>query len=249
MLGHHQGFTQPPPSSLSSSSSTAAAAAAVTLCDCEYESLRLANLCKHYAPITAPQSVPSPSLSSSMTTEGEGQRPATTADNKTATTPGSPAFLSATLTIACDLVQHWGAINGCPNVDSHISAHTLCTMTDAVGLVLRGHELAIEAANKSKSSSHHHHPQSHESAPRAAGTGYQATIGRLELEPSEAAIVAREALKHSIVRLAAMLQDIAEEAALMAQRNSQIDHPLRDRDVRGLTTRLFVTLASVDVDE
>ncbi|KAI0859280.1 hypothetical protein F4860DRAFT_268886 [Xylaria cubensis] len=248
MLGHHQGFTQPPPSS---SSSSTAAAAAVTLCDCEYESLRLANLCKHYVPIPAPQSAPSPSISSSMTAGGggEGQRTAITADNNTATTPGSPAFLSATLTIACDLVQHWGAINGCPNVDSHISAHTLCTMTDAVGLVLRGHELAIEAANKSTSSSHHHHPQSHESAPRAARTGYQATIGRLELEPSEAAIVAREALKHSIVRLAAMLQDIAEEAALMAQRNSQIVHPLRDRDVRGLTTRLFVTLASVDVDE
>ncbi|KAI0556193.1 hypothetical protein F4679DRAFT_23006 [Xylaria curta] len=236
MLGHSQGLAQPSPSS----SSTAVA----TLCDCESESLRLASLCKHYAQIPEPQSVSSPGLSSSMTAGGGGQRTATIADNATAATPGSSAFLSATLTIACDLVQHWGAINGCPNVDSHISTHTLCTMTDAVGLVLRGHELAIEAANKSKSSS-----QNHESATRAAATGYQATIGRLELEPSEAAIVAREALKHSIVRLAAMLQDIAEEAALMAQRNSQIAHPLKDRDVRGLTNRLFVTLASVDVDE
>ncbi|KAI1737104.1 hypothetical protein F4680DRAFT_220717 [Xylaria scruposa] len=232
MLGHPQGLAQLSPSP----SSTAAA----TLCDCECESLRLANLCKHYAQIQEPQSVSSPGLSSSMTAGGR-QRAATAADNGTATTPGSSAFLSATLTIACDLVQHWGTINGCPNVDSHISTHTLCTMTDAVGLVLRGHELAIEAANKSKSSS-----QNHESA---AATGYQATIGRLELEPSEAAIVAREALKHSIVRLAAMLQDIAEEAALMAQRNSQIAHPLKDRDIRGLTNRLFVTLASVDVDE
>ncbi|KAI3337520.1 hypothetical protein HD806DRAFT_476913 [Xylariaceae sp. AK1471] len=242
MLGHHQGSTQPTPSSSS-------AAAAATPCDCEYEILRLANLCKHYAQIPAPQSASSPGLSSSMTAGGGGgQRTATaiTADNNTATTPGSLAFLSATLTIACDLVQHWGAVNGCPNVDLHISAHTLCTMMDAVGLVLRGHELAIEAANKSKSSSYHHHPQNHESATRSAGTDYQATIGRLELEPSEAAIVAQEALKHSIVRLAAMLQDIAEEAALMAQRDSQTAQLLRDRDVRGLTTRLFVTLASVD---
>ncbi|KAI8951367.1 hypothetical protein F4801DRAFT_296314 [Xylaria longipes] len=193
MLGHHQGFARSFPSSSSSSSSTAVAAAA-TPCDCEYEILRLANLCKHYAQIPAPQSASSPGLSSSMTVGGGGgggQRTATTADNSTATTPGSPAFLSATLTIACDLVQHWGAINGCPNVDSHISAHTLCTMTDAVGLVLRGHELAIEAANKSKSSSYHHHPQNYESATRAAGADYQATIGRLELEPSEAAIVRR----------------------------------------------------------
>ncbi|KAI1289090.1 hypothetical protein F5Y03DRAFT_63891 [Xylaria venustula] len=216
MLSHHAGVPLTPARPPSSASSSANPS-----CDCEGEMLRLASLCKHYAQMPAPPGDPQ----NSTRTSGEQRT-----DGNMAMTPGSSSFLSTTLTIARDLVQHWGAVNGCPNVDSHISAHTLCTMTDALGLVLRGHELAIEAAKKSP----YHHPDS------------RATIGRLELEPQEATIVALESLKHSIVRLAAMSQDITEEAALMAQRNHQITHPLGGRDVKGLVTRLFVTLASVD---
>jgi hypothetical protein len=167
---------------------------------------------------------------------------------KVSATPGS-IFLSATLNVANDLVQHWSALNGCPNVNAHINPHTLCVLADAISFLLRGFELAIEAVNKSKMSSHRNHHHYHYAAAdhvAASTMDSRAKIGRLELDPSEAAIVVQESLKHSILRLATMSQDVAEEAALIAQRNHDVAHPLKDRDVKGLITRLFVALASVD---
>ncbi|KAI0141653.1 hypothetical protein GGR57DRAFT_509124 [Xylariaceae sp. FL1272] len=63
----------------------------------------------------------------------------------------------------------------------------------------------------------------------------KASIGGLELERQEQAIVVQESLKHFILRLAAMLQDIEEEVALLTM--SQVDSELRDRGVRELITR------------
>ncbi|KAI0516772.1 hypothetical protein F5B22DRAFT_180409 [Xylaria bambusicola] len=195
-------------------------------CDCEREILRIANLCQHYAQVSSHDPLVS-SPQRAMSPPVPSITPLTGLNVAQGANVGAPmsSFLSATLTIAFDLVQHWGTLNGCPNNESHLKPHTLSSMVDAIGLVLRGHELAVVAASTSESQQ-----------------SQRATIGNLELESSESAIVVQECLKASIVRLAAMLQDIAEEA----QNQSPSLHPLKDSDIKSLMTRLFVTLASVD---
>ncbi|KAI3321950.1 hypothetical protein HD806DRAFT_502392 [Xylariaceae sp. AK1471] len=193
------------------------------MCDCKSETLRILNLCQHFANGSPPTVSSSPPL---LTSTSSAPAQGTDVNN-----------IDATLTIARELVQHWGTINGCSNAESHMTSQTLRSMTDAIGLVLPNYEIAIESiAQKSQSSSHTTAPE-HNTTPSVF-------IGTLELDPSEAAIVVRESLKQSIVRLAAMLQDIEEEAALLSL--NQAEYPLPDKDVKGLITRLFRMLANVN---
>lgn len=104
----------------------------------------------------------------------------------------------------------------------------LCYMTDAVSLVLRDHENALDTLTSRESKSN---------APRIY-------VGRLELDAVEAAIVAQEALKHSLIRLALMPLEIEEEAALLV--GAGAENPLGDRDVKALYTRLFRMLGIVN---
>ncbi|CAJ2506372.1 Uu.00g005020.m01.CDS01 [Anthostomella pinea] len=148
------------------------------------------------------------------------------------------SFLADALTMSRDLVQHWGTINGCASSESHMTPQALCSMADAIDQVLRGHATAIEDLSRRHQHHHHHHEATR--GPHAART----FVGRLELDADEGAIVAQEALKHSLIRLAAMLQDVEEESALL--RSEAEPHPLRGRDIRDLTTRLFRLLGSVN---
>ncbi|KAI0868733.1 hypothetical protein GGS24DRAFT_481433 [Hypoxylon argillaceum] len=204
---------------------------AATSCECELETVRLLRLCQR--PAAHPPSPPEPSSSPlSMSASLPSSAPV----QESAAKPAAfEAFLASTLAMAHNLVQHWGTINGCSSAHSHITPRTLCSMTDAIGMILRDHELAVDAM----------YQLSHRNGTAAASERLntpRASIGKLELDPSEAAIVIQESLKHSIIRLAAMLQDIEEEAAL----RSQDQLPLRDKDVKGLITRLFRMLANVN---
>lgn len=73
----------------------------------------------------------------------------------------------------------------------------------------------------------------------------RAFLGNLELDPSEAILVAQEALSHSISRLTLMLQDIEEEATLQDQQLNA-DNLLREKGLKDLVTRLFRLLRRVN---
>ncbi|KAI0100504.1 hypothetical protein GGR51DRAFT_532289 [Nemania sp. FL0031] len=208
-----------------------AQASQVAACECDTETARLLRLCQRPAHAPSPPALSSSPLSMSTSSSAPAQD--TAADQ--AKPAAFESFLSSTLTMAHNLVQHWGTINGCSSAQSHITPQTLCSMTDAIGMILRDHELAVDAMSQI----------SHRDGAAAASEKLnipRASIGSLELDPSEAAIVIQESLKHSIIRLAAMLQDIEEEATLLGQDQS----PLRDKDVKGLITRLFRVLANVN---
>lgn len=120
----------------------------------------------------------------------------------------------------------------------------LSSMTDAIGVVLRDHEAAVESLS-SRSRRHNMNPPTAQAEKEAVNAVvHRALIGELELEPVERAIVVQESLKHSILRLATVLQDIEEEAALATV--GEIESPLRDRGVNELSTRLFRLLGTVD---
>jgi hypothetical protein len=151
-----------------------------------------------------------------------------------ASTASKPtSLLQNTLTMGRNLVQHWGALNGCANAESHLGTQTLRYMADAIGWVLRDHEVAIDDLSR--------RPQPHRAA---EGNPPRTFIGRLELDPAEAAVVVQEALKHSLIRLAAMLQDIEEETALMGR--SEAADPLWERNIKNHITQLFRMLGSVN---
>ncbi|KAI0404770.1 hypothetical protein F4802DRAFT_566271 [Xylaria palmicola] len=159
----------------------------------------------------------------------------------------SPSPLADTLKTAHVLVQHWGNVNGCPRAGSHMDASMLCTMTDAIGAVMRGHEEAVERSiplQRRRRLITTTGPEHNDDAPVTVVMP-AAAIGELELEPVEQVIVAQEALKHSILRLAAMLQDIQEETALIRS-EQQVGSSLCGKGVNELSTRLFRLLGVVD---
>ncbi|KAI3328831.1 hypothetical protein F4824DRAFT_482328 [Ustulina deusta] len=158
----------------------------------------------------------------------------------------STASLPETLKMAHALVKHWGDLNGCPNAGLHLDSRMLCSMTDAIEAVLPSYEVAVGSVSSSSSSSRNRRHNSSDTTTRVGEDGIpKALIGELELEPVERAIVAQAAVKHSILRLAAVLQDIEEEAALAA-RGGEVESPLRDRGVKELITRLFRLLGTVN---
>ncbi|KAI0438614.1 hypothetical protein F4803DRAFT_86216 [Xylaria telfairii] len=191
-----------------------------TSCDCEAETRRIVGQVGQ--------------ISSRLATSAPGQA--------SPSLPSSPSPLADTLKTAHVLVQHWGHVNGCPRAGSHMDAPMLCTMTDAIGAIMRGHEQVVE---KSVSLQRRRRiPGRSDDAPVAIVMP-TAAIGELELEPAEQVIVVQEALKHSILRLAAVLQDIQEEAALIG-REQQVGSPLCSKGVNELSTRLFRLLGAVD---
>ncbi|KAI1500606.1 hypothetical protein F5X99DRAFT_235202 [Biscogniauxia marginata] len=194
-------------------------AAVSPACECWPATLRIVSLCQGCS-----QASSSPSSSSSLLGREGG-------------------ILAGTLAAARDLVQHWGAVNGCARAEAHMDAQMLRCMADAIALVLRDHEAAIDAAAPGNPD-----PQSRRRASASASAvkwnAPRTYVGKLELDAAEAAIVAQEALKHSLIRLAAMLQDLEEESALLARAGAE--NPLRDRDVKSLITRLFRMLGNVN---
>ncbi|KAI1112037.1 hypothetical protein F5Y14DRAFT_285654 [Nemania sp. NC0429] len=211
-----------------------------TPCDCESETQRIMGNLARQASYP-----PAPSLSPLTPMERESSSPSS-----------SSSPLSATLKTAHALVQHWGNVNGCPNAESHMDASMLCSMTDAIGIVLRDHERAVNslssrrcrrgASSGSSSSPSTASGQREDEVEEEDGNDvvHRARIGELELEPLERAIVVQESVKHSILRLATVLQDVVEETALATV--GQAESPLHDKGVNELSTRLFRLLGTVD---
>ncbi|KAK2764511.1 hypothetical protein FQN54_009206 [Arachnomyces sp. PD_36] len=179
--------------------------------------------------------------------------------------------LSDMLNLGQNLVQHWEIMNGCPNSEIHLSPPMLRLMTDAIRRVLALYEIAIEGephASETREPQSHHDTANSPSATlpsvfnsnsipignRAESSrslSWSATptfVGSLKLEEEEEiAIVGQEALRHSIIRLGAMLQDIEEETRQNSPDwLSDAERPLLDKEVKGLIGRLFRLLGKVN---
>ncbi|KAI0536901.1 hypothetical protein GGR58DRAFT_373620 [Xylaria digitata] len=120
-----------------------------------------------------------------------------------------------------------------------MSIAALCSMVDAIGLILRGHEIAVDLITRRCPERLLQSPHNHDQSNKP-----KVSIGELELTALERTIVIQESLKHSIIRLVVMLQDIEEEAALISR--DQAVFPLHDGAVKELITRLFRLLGIVN---
>ncbi|KAI0808762.1 hypothetical protein GGR55DRAFT_183907 [Xylaria sp. FL0064] len=202
-----------------------------TSCDCDAETRRIIG---HVSQISSTLATSAPGQASPSTSKSTGLQ--------------SPLFpLANRLETAHVLVQHWGNVNGCPRAGSHMGAPMLCTMIDAISAVMHGHEDVVDGLiswQRRRRVITTTGPGRNDDAPVTVVMPTVA-IGELELEPVEQVIVVQEALKHSILRLAAMLQDIQEEAALIGSER-QVGSPLCGKGLNELSTRLFRLLGVVD---
>ncbi|KAI0377299.1 hypothetical protein F5Y04DRAFT_264778 [Hypomontagnella monticulosa] len=177
--------------------------------------------------------------------------------------------LSDVLSLGRNLVQHWELLNGCPSSEAHLGQPVFRFMADAISRALTLHEMAIDGilkrktlqaretresspwqsqGNQTGANAPHGTPASRTSSDRPKRCKLQPTlVGSLELDDEEEiVIVHREALRHSITRLGAILQDIEEELRQGSQNEvSEVEHPLRDKEVKELMGRLFRLLGRV----
>ncbi|KAI1463928.1 uncharacterized protein F4812DRAFT_227557 [Daldinia caldariorum] len=160
--------------------------------------------------------------------------------------------ISDVLTLSRNLLQHWELLNGCASSDTHLNPLVFRLIADAVSRILTLHELAFQALSKEDA------PDITEAGTWQSPDGgtnldiagnvvpqirntIPICISSLELDDKEEiAIVCRETLKHSTMRLGAILQDIEEESRQFDRDQlTSVNNPLRDKEIRELIGRLF----------
>ncbi|ROW16765.1 hypothetical protein VPNG_01627 [Cytospora leucostoma] len=202
------------------------------------------------------------------------QAPFQTSDNNgnsasSAQKPANSLKLDDMLTLGRNLVQHWEILNACPRSETHLIPLTLRFIADAIGRILELYNAAIEnlvlrarepprlgasttsgwtrarptGASMGDSTGNRGRPLHHNGDSPNPGIFF----GNLELVgDEEAAIVSLEALRHSIIQLGIMLQDIEEEHSQhLPEEPSDMEHPLREGDLEELNTKLFRLLGRV----
>ncbi|KAK7734287.1 hypothetical protein SLS53_007937 [Cytospora paraplurivora] len=184
--------------------------------------------------------------------------------------PANSLNLDDMLTLGRNLVQHWETLNACPRSETHLVPVTLRFIADAIGRILELYDAAIEdLESRSRETPRLGAPTTSgwtRARPTGASTGDPTGdrgrpldrngdspnpgvfFGNLELVgDEEAAIVSLEALRHSIIQLGIMLQDIEEEHSQhLPEELSDMEHPLREGDLKELNTKLFRLLGRVD---
>jgi hypothetical protein len=146
--------------------------------------------------------------------------------------------LSEILNLSQKLVQRWETMNGCVNFEDHLSPQLIRVMTDAISRVLAIYEMATEGM--------------HENMPRNNSLfnwgNSPVFVGAVKIEDlQEIAIITQEALRHSIIRLGAMLQDIEEETHPYGPEDlSNVEQPLQCSEVKELIGRLFRLLGKIN---
>ncbi|PGH01261.1 hypothetical protein GX51_05316 [Blastomyces parvus] len=189
--------------------------------------------------------------------------------------PQSPTSMpfNELLALSQNLVQHWEVMNGCTSSEAHINPQLLRFMADAVGRVLTLHDIVVEgmllsrqpddlqrqgrtygdAGRNCPHATFSLEPNSQACNVADCGDGRAcqnatlAFVGSLKLDDEEeVSIVFQEALRHSIIRLGAMLQDIEEEIHQFGPDEfSNVERPLQDTEVKGLIGRLFGVLGRI----
>lgn len=145
--------------------------------------------------------------------------------------------LSEMLNLAQKLAQQWETMNGCVSFEDHLGPQLIRVMTDAISRVLAIYEMATE--------------DMHENMPRSNGLfnwdNSHVFVGGVKIEDlQEIAIITEEALRHSVIRLGAMLQDIEEETHPYGPDLSNLDQPLQGSEVKVLIGRLFRLLGKIN---
>ncbi|RYP74942.1 hypothetical protein DL771_002726 [Monosporascus sp. 5C6A] len=188
--------------------------------------------------------------------------------------PARSMSLSDVLGLGRNLVQHWELLNCCASFEAHLGPPVLRYMADAISRVLALYEMALEGVLGAPETAREPRPRrsyrdaaanpphatfAPKSNPIPAGSMSEhgrplscnitpTFVGGLELDDEEeVAIVRQEALRHSIIRLGAMLQDIEEETRQRGpDEPSDVEQPLQDKEVKELIGRLFRLLGRVN---
>lgn len=181
--------------------------------------------------------------------------------------PANAMPLDQMLALGRRLVQHWEFLNGCPSSAAHLAPITLRFMADAISAVLALYDIATDRMQlrvgqvvvASGLSPFFSTPgptattASNHSAARMNNKTLPTYLGSLSLNDDgehEAAIVAQEALRHSVIQLGVMLQDIEEETHQYGPAElSDMEQPLKVQDIKKLITRLFHLLGKLNVPD
>ncbi|KAI1389349.1 uncharacterized protein F4822DRAFT_198197 [Hypoxylon trugodes] len=170
--------------------------------------------------------------------------------------------LGDVLSLGRKLVQHWEYLNGCASSEAHLGPLAFRIMADAISRVMSLYEKAVDDVLKRKPSETRGTAELgtrqgvdggatrnipyHDETPSHSATSI--SIGELELDDEEeVAIVSREALRHSIIRLGAMLQDLEEETYRHNpdEASNAVQCPLQDKEIKELIGWSFRLLGKV----
>ena len=167
--------------------------------------------------------------------------------NRQSDTNANPAGppLSDVLALGRSLADQWEVINTCVHSIFHLLPTALRFLHGATISMLTLYEKVIDEIARQLASP----------APTFGGQppGADATrrpsvfVGSLQLGQEESAIVIQEALRHSLIRLGAMLEEI-DEAAQRRIREGLLDdgQPMEDLEAGGTLTRIHQLLQRVN---
>ncbi|KAI1294339.1 hypothetical protein F5Y03DRAFT_373139 [Xylaria venustula] len=206
-------------------------------CSCADETLGLAE---------AISSLDSVSTSTSNTTSSSSSTPLSS--SSTSTFVPFDDILDAGRT----LIRTWEHVNGCSNAEAHEEGHLLRAFLDAADKTLRLYE-AVDMRNVSSSAVNEFTAMSntlnqpptrngmattHSLDEASLFRGASVYLGNLKLDGEEAAIVAREALRHAVLRLGEVLQDIEDDV----KESSSADNSWIDEERLGVVTSRLLRL-------
>ncbi|KAI0465628.1 hypothetical protein F4859DRAFT_375263 [Xylaria cf. heliscus] len=188
----------------------------------------------------------------------------------------TPAPFDEMLGAGRGLVRTWERINGCPNVDAHQEGQLLQATLDAADHILKLYETVAvnnvfpstvrdsRAQNSPRSSSRYSNgvagtqwttqSSSMLSVPSALHAldetllynGAPVYLGTLRLDEEEATIVAREALRHVVLCLGEVLQDIKEDVRESASNDNACNDMVDDEKLETVTSRLLRLLGRIN---
>ncbi|CAJ2507464.1 Uu.00g086500.m01.CDS01 [Anthostomella pinea] len=204
--------------------------------------------------MTAPPDPSCDCFAATMRVVSQSQPPYLLSSPSTQTGAENNMSLSDSLTIGRNLVQHWEHLNGCANSDAHLVPVVFSLVADATGRVLKLYETAVEEL---LGTARPPAPQASRlgslPVPRVRSVENMGSLKpnvapaftcELEIDDEEeVAIVYQEALRYSVIRLGAVLQDIEEETRLLDQHAlPEFESPLQGRGMKELISRLFCLL-------
>jgi hypothetical protein len=149
--------------------------------------------------------------------------------------------LSERLNLGQKLVQQWETMNGCVSFEDHLNPQLMRIMTDAISRVLAIYEMTTAGMHRVAGNV----PRNHSSFSCSSSPVF---VGGVKVEdPEEIAIIGQEALRHSVIRLGAMLQDIEEETRPYGPEDlSDVEQLQQDSEVKELIGRLFRLLGKIN---
>ncbi|KAI0967143.1 hypothetical protein F4678DRAFT_253333 [Xylaria arbuscula] len=171
------------------------------------------------------------------------------------------------------LIRTWERINGCSNAEAHEEGHLVRAVLDAADGMLKLYE-ALDIRNASsvnefsaKSNTSNNTPQnngmtrtqwtaessisswssaSHSLDETSLYRGVPVYLGSLRLDEEESVIVAREALRHAVLCLGEVLQDIEDDVKESASVDNSCTYMVDEERLGVVTSRLLRLLGRIN---